>query len=220
MNQKQKELVKVFIFLFIFSFIVINWEEVSWIFNYKELYGLAYDFFNPYPDQNDTLLSDITLASISPEAIQTQASYDKIITALQIPAIDLSTPVIQAESTDRTILAQELDQGAVDYPGSVLPGDNGQIVILSHSAPPNWPCVKHDCNFSKLENLNVGDQIILQSSDHQYIYLVKDKKIIPKGGDISSPLLTGQNNIVTLVSCYPPGKNIQRIAVTAELLKQ
>ncbi len=219
MNQKQKELVKIFVFLFIVTFIIINWNDVSWIFNYQEVEGLVYDFFNPY--QNSNLLvsaSDIVINGNNNGSSIVDASYANSNNSLSIPSIGVNTAVVIGQSTDKNILEEDLDQGAVYYPGSVLPGQNGEIVILGHSAPPNWPHIKHDYIFSNIENLNPGDQIILNFNNTQYTYTVTGKKVIQQGQDIDSPAAVN-NNILMVVSCWPPGKNYQRMAITAELMK-
>ena len=207
MNSKKKEIIKVFIFLFLFSYIIINWNNVSWVFNYREMSGLIYDFFNPYQDNNILVNAEN----------QVQVEVNNKIYSLSIPNIGLLTPVVIGESKDKTILAKDLDKGAVYYPGSVLPGENGQIIILGHSAPPNWPHIKHDWVFSNIENLNFVDEIILNFKNIEYNYIVKDKRIIQQGQDVAFIELSKTNNVLTLISCWPPGKNYQRIAITAEL---
>jgi LPXTG-site transpeptidase (sortase) family protein len=229
-NNKQKTALKVFATFFIFSFIIINWTDVSWIFNYKEWEGLTYDFFNPYEDS--TLLvkaQSLTVTqnpSVSPSVAPSNPTQN-IVTAgsdsggsvLLIPSIGVNTPVVVGRSTDNEILHEDLDRGAVYYPGSVLPGKPGQIIVLGHSAPPNWPRIKHDYIFSNVEDLKPGDQIVLQFNNTQYIYKVKSKQTVKPGQDVGSGELTGSNNILTLVSCWPPGKDYLRIAINAELVR-
>lgn len=192
------------------------------------MHGLFSDFFNPYQDKNliygeeSLAVSNIRINNV---AITPENNNSKNIiinsenNSLIIPALGLSTPVIIAQSTDKKALADDLDKGAVYYPGSVLPGQNGQMVILGHSAPPNWPKIKHDWIFSDINNLNMEDQITLNFNNTQYVYKFKDKKIIKVGDDISNTELSKTNNILTLVSCWPPGKDYQRIAITAELVR-
>ncbi len=112
---------------------------------------------------------------------------------------------------------KDLDAGVVYYPGSVYPGQQGQIVILGHSAPVGWPKIKHDWVFTDLDKLMPGDTILIDLNNKQYVYTVKQKIIIKKGQEIPAEDLTGQNNMLVLISCWPPGKDYQRIAVTAEL---
>ena len=35
---------KAFIFLFLISFLIINWNDVSWVFNYRVVSGLVEDY--------------------------------------------------------------------------------------------------------------------------------------------------------------------------------
>ena len=221
------------IFLFLLSFIINNWNDVSWVFNYKEVAGLTHDFFNP-DQEDDVLLASanqiiatnylVPIANASekkaPLIVPTQKEYpssDKS-NSLEIPSINLVTSLVIGESTNLAILAKNLDQGAVYYPGSVSPGQNGQSIILGHSAPPNWPHIKHDWVFSEINSLNMGDQIILYYQNKQYSYRVIKKEIIDKGQDIEVNPLSANSNILTLVSCWPPGKNYQRITVQAQLI--
>ena len=228
MNKRQKKLIYIFIFLFAVSFILINWNDVSWLFNYRQVTGLVSDFFNPYPDTATKLIAINNRQQVIASGAGSAAPAPKVLTAmdfmyannsLKIPSINITTPVIIGQSTDIVRLENDLDDGAVYYPGSVLPGQIGQIVILGHSAPLNWPPIKHDWIFSKVESLKPGDQIILTFNDINYTYSVIDKKIIQPGQETPSAALSATSNILTLISCWPPGKDSQRIAVTAQLVK-
>lgn len=224
-NKQQIELIKVYLFLFILLFTIINWNTVSWVFNYREVSGLVYDFFNPYPDSQLLVsASEITLPTAqiaqpaAPIVNTANFPYSEKLNSLEIPTLNLVTPLVIGQSTDIAALERDLDKGVVYYPGSVLPGQNGQIVVLGHSAPPNWPRVKHDWVFSDIESLKVGDQIVIFFNNRQYTYRVIEKSIIKKGQDVGTFGLTGKNNVLTIVSCWPPGKDYQRIAVSAELI--
>ena len=221
-NEKQKEFIKIYMVFLILMFTIANWNSVSWAFSYKEVSGLAHDFFNPYPDS--ALLvsaSDIhlpprqTINLPSAPAPKAQYPYSDKENSLEIPRIGITSPLIIAQSANNIALEKDLDKGVVYYPGSVLPGEAGQIVVLGHSAPPNWPHIKHDWVFSDINNLNMNDQIILYFNNKQYIYLVKKKNIIQKGQELAFD--GASHNMLTIVSCWPPGKDYQRIAVQAEL---
>ena len=54
-------------------------------------------------------------------------------------------------------------------------------------------------------------------NNRQYTYTVRQKTIIKRGADVPSSVLDADKNVLTLISCWPPGKDYQRIAVTAEL---
>ena len=227
MNSKQKQLIIIFVSLFALSSIVINWSDVSWLFNYRVVGSLAYDFFNPYENSgnlvsanNMVLNADTvpTIASSSPAVTPKTYPYSSKANTIEIPGLNISAPVILSQSADLKILTRDLDKGVVYYPGSVLPSENGQTVILGHSAPPNWPNIKYDWVFTNINNLSIGEQIILHFNHKQYVYRVVEKNIIQVGQDVGSNRLNGSNNILTLISCWPPGKNYKRIAVQAELV--
>jgi len=243
MNKKQKQLTQIFTGLFIMASLAIYWNEVSWIFSYRVAYGLAYDFFNPYQDSsllvsaNYAVFDDAVLvkepvqntqiqpvapstavAAAKQPAKKTYAAPDSQKTyALEIPAIGLVTPIVISQSTEVKALIKDLDKGVVFYPGSANPWENGHTVLLGHSAPPNWPKIKHDWVFSDLNNLKEGDQILLYFNGKKYTYSVIGKEIIAAGEDINVSSLSADTNILSLVSCWPPGKNYKRIAVQAKL---
>ncbi|MSU60391.1 MAG: class E sortase [Candidatus Staskawiczbacteria bacterium] len=229
MNSQQRQLIIIFVFLFAVSSIAINWANISWVFNYRVVGSLVNDFFNPY--ENSALLisaNNMTINAGMPTSTIAQSEntnnpklypYSEKNNSIEIPSLNITAPVIVGQSTDTKTLTKELDGGVVYYPGSVPPGENGQVVILGHSAPPNWPNIKYDWVFSNINDLTIGSQIILYFNHKQYTYRVVEKNIIQVGQDVESNRLNGKNNILTLISCWPPGKNYKRIAVQAELIE-
>ncbi|MDP2741763.1 MAG: sortase [bacterium] len=228
MDKKEKEkMIKRFIIIFMISFILINWNDVSWIFNYKAVSGLTDDFFTPYPSIKATLPVDDSLYPNYGENNNSLAqndtnkeiefTYTDKENSLEIPAIGISAPIIFSKTTDKNLIAKDLDKGTVYYPGSVLPGQKGEIMILGHSAPPNWPKIKHDWVFSKINDLKAGDEIIINLENKQYIYIVKEKAIVKRGEEVTFASSAENFSSLILVSCWPPGKDIQRIAVRSSL---
>ncbi len=220
-SKENKNLIKAFIFLFLASFLIINWNSVSWLFSYREVSGLLYDFFTPYQsaEASPAAFYDSKNINTNNQAKNNEATfaYSEKENSIEIPDIAIFSPISFPVSTDADVLAESLDKGVVYYPGSVKPGEKGQIIILGHSAPINWPKIKHDWVFSDLEKLVEGSKIFLYLDHKEYIYYVQEKSIIKKGQDISSIDLTNNDNTLVLVSCWPPGKNLQRIAVQAKL---
>ncbi len=227
-KNKVKKILKVTVLIYLASFLIINWNDVSWIFNYKEVSGLVSDFFNPYPSIDASTIdayfypnhsqSSIPTINSSQPVIEAKTDYTDKQNTLEIPKISISVPIVFATSTDKESLAKDLDLGVTYYPGSVYPGQVGQIVILGHSAPPGWPTIKHDWVFTDLDKLTPGDTISIDLNNKQYTYIVKQKTIIQRGADIPQDNSAANKNVLTLISCWPPGKDYQRITVEAELL--
>jgi LPXTG-site transpeptidase (sortase) family protein len=229
-KENAKKILKGAMLIYLASFLIINWNDVSWIFNYKAVTGLASDFFNPYPSIDAATIDNYFYPNHSlpmqsgqevagsPEIKNAKTIYTDKQNTLEIPKINITVPIIFAKSTDKASLMKDLNLGATYYPGSVYPGEVGQIVILGHSAPPGWPTIKHDWIFSNIEKLEIGDSVMIDLNNRQYTYIVKQKKIIQRGADIPHDNLNANNNILTLISCWPPGKDYQRITVEAELV--
>jgi len=232
-KETTKKMFKLAVFVYLASFFIINWNDVSWIFNYKEVSGLVADFFNPYPSidastmdayfyPNHSKQEDAT--TVASPAIEVKKIAKTIYTdkqnTLEIPKISIEVPIIFSNSTEKTEIMEDLDKGVVYYPGSVYPGQDGQIVILGHSAPVGWPKIKHDWVFSDINNLAVGDKIYIDLNNKQYTYIVTGKRIIARGEDFPAENTSSSSSILNLISCWPPGKDYQRIVVTAEIVME
>ena len=220
-----KKIFKIAVLIYLASFLIINWNDVSWIFNYKEVSGLVSDFFNPYPTIDASTIDAYFYPNHSQNTVtatkavaDVKTSYTAKQNTLEIPKISISVPIIFADSTNKDSLAKDLDLGVVYYPGSVYPGQTGQIIILGHSAPPGWPTIKHDWVFTDLEKLVAGDTISIDLNNKQYTYVVRQKTIIKRGADVPEDTAAANSNVLTLISCWPPGKDYQRITVEAVLL--
>jgi len=217
-----KKILKMALLIYLASFFIINWADVSWVFNYRAMSGLVSDFFNPYPSINASTMETYfypnhSAAQAQPIAETIKTNFTDKQNTLEIPKISISVPIIFSKSADKAVITKDLDLGTVYYPGSVYPGQAGQIVILGHSAPPGWPTVKHDWVFSDINKLEAGDEILIDLNSKQYTYIVKQKTIIKRGAEVPIDGLTENNNVLTLISCWPPGKDYQRITVQAEL---
>jgi len=101
-----------------------------------------------------------------------------------------------------------------------LPGSVGQTIILGHSAPSGWPKIKYDWVFTHLVDLEKGDEIFVYFNNRKYVYEVKEKLFFEKGEEVQESSLTNSENMLVLISCWPPGKDIRRIGVSAELVKK
>lgn len=225
MNKDQtKKVIKVALLIYLASFLIINWSDVSWVFNYKAISGMVSDFFNPYPSIDASTMNAYFYQNRAQTTVVRQNNgvaatvYTEKQNTLEVPKLSLSVPIIFSTTTEKAPIAEDLNLGVVYYPGSVYPGQVGQIVILGHSAPPGWPKIKHDWVFTDLEKLEVGDAIMIDLNNRQYTYLVKSKTIIQRGADVPDDGSSANKNILTLISCWPPGKDYQRIAVQAELV--
>jgi LPXTG-site transpeptidase (sortase) family protein len=146
---------------------------------------------------------------------------------LSIPKIGVHAPVFlpdrtfwdaqQWESLEEQ-MQSGLAQGAVAYPHSVRPGENGSVIIAGHSSPPDERAQQSAYGhlFRRLPELVEGDVITVLQTDGSYIdYAVRTTKIVPA---TETDILQQRDNkaILTLITCYPIGTTRDRWVVTAE----
>jgi len=139
------------------------------------------------------------------------------VDSIYIPKIEIEAPLVFPETSETSNLAKYLDQGVTHYPESVLPGEKGQAVLLGHSAPPGWPKIKYDWVFSKIDNLETGDDIYVFYQGCQYNHKVVNKYFLNKGQELPAYNSAQRKSVLILISCWPPGKDLRRIAVEAQL---
>src|SRR3989338_229613 len=186
---------KIFIFCFVIVFLAMNLGTIKRMFNYKIVYGGE----EIIQTQNEI---------IPREEAALIAKQDSI----EIPKIQIEAPLVFIESAEKSVFSQALDKGVVHYPGSSLPGEEGQIIFLGHSAPLGWPKVKYYWVFSKLGDLVPGDKIYFYYNQQKYTYTVKEKVILNKGEDLPAHA----DGALVLITCWPPGVDRRRMAVIAD----
>ncbi len=135
-------------------------------------------------------LANVPLPTASPEqAIR-----------LQIPAIKIDAPIVQGDGWE------QLKKGVGQQVGSPLPGKAGNLVLSAHND------VFGEI-FRDLDKLKEGDVITVFTSQHTYVYKVKQTRIVePSQVEVIAPT---EDSTITLISCYPYMVDNKRIAVKA-----
>jgi len=121
---------------------------------------------------------------------------------IQIPAIGVDAPIVQGDGWE------QLKKGVGQHIGSANPGQNGNLVLAGHNDV-------YGEVFRYLENLKVGEQVIIYTQLRQYVYTVTETRIVePTQVEIMSPTASPT---VTLISCYPYLVDNKRIVVFGKL---
>ncbi|NLG98461.1 MAG: class D sortase [Chloroflexi bacterium] len=137
-------------------------------------------------------MAEITLPTPGPQHAQN----------IRIPAINVNAPVVQGDGWE------QLKKGVGQHPGTPNPGETGNIVLSAHND------VFGEI-FRDLDKLQPGDEIILQTQQKTYTYIVRQTQIVePTQVEVMAPT---REPVVTLISCYPYLVDNQRIVVTAYL---
>jgi sortase A len=127
------------------------------------------------------------------------------LTRFEIPKLDVDTIVVQGTSPSA------LRAGAGHYPSTALPGENGNVGIAGHRTTYGRP-------FNRVEQLEIGDKIILTTPIGRYTYEVSKDPWITHPFDWE---ILGKSTrpILTLTTCHPKGSARQRMVIRAKLVK-
>jgi LPXTG-site transpeptidase (sortase) family protein len=209
-----KIFLKYFFFLFFVFYLIFNWNKISWVFNYKALSLTLSNVFLKEKPKEEKREEIISKNSNEKNEFVLQNKKNK----LEIPALEISAPIFIVKSTDDRKIEENLNRGVVMFSDYSLPFQKGTTIILGHSAMHDWPKSNPAWVFTYLRDLKGGEEIIINFEGKKYFYEVKQKRAIKEGEDLK-PLLTSSNNMLLLITCWPPGRlsSGQRLLVEANL---
>ncbi|MBM7649907.1 sortase A [Bacillus ectoiniformans] len=124
---------------------------------------------------------------------------------LVIPKIDLTVPVL--EGTTEEVL--DVAAGKLESSGQL--GKKGHnFVVAAHRA------YQFGRFFNRLDELEGGDEVLVQSADTTYQFQVSEKKIInPNQAEYLNP--KPDHAMLTLLTCHPMYSDSKRLLVFTEL---
>ncbi len=117
---------------------------------------------------------------------------------IEIPRIGLDVSMFEGVSLTT------LDNGPGHWPGTAMPGQIGNVVIAGHR-------VSHSKPFRYIDQLEVGDEVILTTADGRFVYLVTGARIVEP--DALHIVDQTPEATATLFACHPPGSTRQRYVV-------
>lgn len=109
----------------------------------------------------------------------------------------------------------DLKRGPGHYPGTALPGQVGNAVISGHRTTYGAP-------FNRLDELRVGDAVVLETQDRWFVYRMSDREIVaPDAISEINPAphqaagAPPTQRLLTLTTCHPKYSAAQRLIVHA-----
>jgi sortase A len=123
---------------------------------------------------------------------------------IQIPAIGIDAPIVLGDGWE------QLKQGVGQQIGDTNPGKPGNLVLSAHND------IFGEI-FRYLDQLQIGDEIIIYSNIRSYTYVIDQSVQIvdPTFVQVMEPT---NDPTITLISCYPYMVNNKRIVVKASLV--
>lgn len=119
-----------------------------------------------------------------------------------------------SEGVDNATVLDVLGIG--HYPGSAMPGEVGNFAIAGHRQSHGKP-------FYDITELQLGDELVVETEDAWYVYTVTDTLIVtPDQGEVvaSNPYDPGaaaESAMITLTTCHPLFSVAERYIVHGEL---
>ena len=151
----------------------------------------------PAPGPADTSTTTTTFAAGPPPAPEGEA-----VAILRIPRLRLEKAVVQGVSLDM------LKRGPGHYPDTPLPGQPGNAAVAGHRTTYGAP-------FSGLDELDLGDPILVTTRQGRFRYEVSRKLVVrPSETSVLSPT---EDNRLTLTTCEPKFSASRRLIVIAVL---
>lgn len=124
---------------------------------------------------------------------------------IEIPNIKVSAAIL--EGTDDKALKYSVGH----YPETAQPGEAGNCVLLGHR---NY---LYGHFFRKLNELEVGDEIIIKKDENTYTYIVSESFVVsPEDVWV---LDQTSDSIITMITCTPIGTYTDRLIVRGVLLE-
>jgi LPXTG-site transpeptidase (sortase) family protein len=134
-----------------------------------------------------------------------------------IPSINVEIPVNYTEtSTNEDTIENDLQDGVVHYPTTVMPGEKGNTAFFGHSSNNIFNKGKYKFAFVLLHTLVPGDTFYLTNNNKVYVYKVISKDIVdPSDVAVLGPV-AGQTATATLITCDPPGTSLHRLIIVGQ----
>lgn len=218
--------------VFIVLYVAMNWQAL-WL-NATYYWDKWRGFESPLTELVKEKVSEpeklLTAKTVKGAAAEIPALNLEIYppdTRIIIPRINQNVPVVGVKNEN--LIARKWDEleadiqkalrnGVIHYPGTALPGDNGNVVITGHSSYYAWDAGRFKDVFALLHDVKIGDRVVVYFNQKKFVYEVNKIKVVaPKDVDILGPTSSEQ---LTLITCTPIGTNLKRLIVIAKLIEK
>ncbi|MFA6296445.1 MAG: sortase [Patescibacteria group bacterium] len=133
---------------------------------------------------------------------------------LIIPNLGISVPIKFIKNQNENIILENLKKGIVHFPYTAKPNKIGNSVYIGHSSNYLWNRGEYNSIFSNLNQIKKDDLIFIAFKNKLYKYKTfQTFYISPSDLEIFNQT---NNKIITLLTCWPPGTTLSRLAVQAK----
>lgn len=140
-----------------------------------------------------------------------------------VPKMDLDVPLVVTPNMDMSDFSKgnfdkELTEWIVKYPTTPAPGQDGNTLLFGHTSQEVWLNNPYGTVFSKLPDLQPGDEVKLVREWQLYKYRVIET-VIKTPKQVNKEYMRYQDmewDFLTLMGCYPLGTTYKRMMVMAK----
>lgn len=134
-----------------------------------------------------------------------------------IPLLDVRHDTSASFTQMHEVFMEELRGGVVRYPGTALPGEQGNAFIFGHSSNYPWVKSKYNDVFALLDTLEENDEIIVYYNQKKFIYRVTDRAVVKPGDVAVLEARDPTKKEISLMTCWPIGTTLERLIIFGEL---
>lgn len=220
MKTKKRTLFKVLaVFNAFFGIIILSYvlfPIISYEFNSAKFATTL----SPVPDESNAAPAAQVGIDYTKASNWFAGGKDVEFTSSNISFYRVSIPTLSIEGATVAIGGEDLSESLIQYPGTALPGKRGNTTIFGHSILPQfYDPENYLAIFSKLPELERGDEIYIEYDGVSYKYEVEDMfEVSPT--DIQILEQNNSDSFVSLVTCTPPGHPLRpkRLIVRARIV--
>lgn len=205
------------IVIFIVGFIIINWQSIYLKIQYLYKANVKRQTFSTQEISSPAFLPDTTTGSTDNANTENSATVAYLPeNRLYVDKINLDAPIIWNVTEDQII--NQLKNGVAHYGGTSLPDQTqGNVFVTGHSSGYIWSKDLYNQVFAILDQLQNGDKIALTYQNKKYTYEVYDKITVnPKQLEVLKS--SGDERIISLMTCVPIGTSLKRLIVKARFI--
>ena len=178
---------------------------IVFLFTFFNEYIIA-PFIQPSRTVSSTpiILGDSTAAADAPPSVT-------------VPKINIQIPIDFSLNTyDEATIENSLKSGAIHYPNTVLPGQNGNAAYFGHSSGNIFNNGKYKFAFTLLHDLTTGDLFYITYSGKTYAYRIFARQVVPPSDVAVINDTKGKQATAELITCDPPGISTNRLVLWGE----
>lgn len=174
-----------------------------------------FTFFNEYVIA--PFIQPSRTVSSTPIILSDTAAAADLPPSVTIPKINIQIPInFNVASYAESDVEDGLKSGAIHYPNTALPGQDGNGAYFGHSSGNIFNNGKYKFAFTLLHDLTTGDLFYINYGGKTYAYRIFAREVVPPTAVSVINDTKGKQATAELITCDPPGISTNRLVLWGE----